>query len=496
EDHCMSSTLERTATGPSSTTTKPIHAWLRQLRVGYVADETSAEMDEFAERLLEQFAVLGHEALDIPEGHIDVLFATARYGEPVPWRQSLFFTARRRFGLENDPELFTLVDMTVEEYESALQHFENVLDREPPDPADFEFPGLAPESYRVLVEQGRRGGPILALERLVQAHAKSIWVILVVGDGEPLWVHYFDLVGAHPKIELADKAGYQDLVMRIVTVMSTEEVTHHQAVGEPLPNADWADSAGRKGMLKAGPALGRRNFFTEMVRISDLVQVPAVSQGVANQYSEGCFATWDPGLGALISTVTGSARPVEKDDLKDQDLAVIVGVRDDGLGALVRHVERKQNDPPSSEAVELMDMDSLLPRVELDGTQVPVVRSKLHGHRGIGSYDPDLVEYAPLDPPYYHYPVSCATSAQAEGIKGAFSRAESLLNPDDPRQLAFTVLPGHGVIIAEKWVPEKAPFQLIWETMDSGALQVDNHVPQGVYGYAVNSEGAMVLDVS
>ena len=190
----------------------------------------------------------------------------------------------------------------------------------------------------------------------------------------------------------------------------------------------------------------------------------------------------------------GIARPVEKDDLKEEDLAVIVGVREDGLGALVREVDGKQNDPPSSEAVELMDMDSLLPRVEQDGAEVPVVRSKLHGHRGIGGYDPGLVEYAPLEPPYYYYPVSCATSAQAEGIKGAFSRAESLQNPDDPRQIAFTVLPGHGVIISEKWVPGKVPFQLIWEAMDSGALQVDNHVPQGIYGYQDDGEGAMVLD--
>ena len=492
----MSSTLERTATGPSSVMTKPTHAWLKQLRVSYVANEPSAAMDQFAEKFLGQFTELGHEAPSVPDGHMDVLFATARYGEPVPWRQALFFTARRRFSLENDPEPFTLVDMTLEEYESVLEHFENVLDREPPNPEDFEFPGLAPDSYRVLVEQGRRGGPIMALERLVQAHAKSIRVILLVEDGKPLWAHYFDLVGAHPKIQLADEAGYQDLVMRIVTVMSTEEVTHHQVVGESLPNADWVESEGRKGMLEAGPALGKRNFFTEMVRISDLVQVPAISQGVANQYSEGCFATWAPKIGALISTVTGSARPVEKDDLKDEDLAVIVGVREDGLGALVREVDGKQNDPPSSEAVELMDMDSMLPSVELDGKQLPVVRSKLHGHRGIGSFDPKQVEYAPLDPPYYYYPVSCATSAQVEGIKGAFSRAESLQNPDDTRQIAFTVLPGHGVIIAEKWAPGKVPFQQIWEAMDSGALQVDNHVPQGVYGYRDSGKGAMVLDES
>jgi hypothetical protein len=494
EDHGMSSTLERTATGPSSMTTKPTHAWLKQLRVGYVANEPSAAMDEFADQLLGQFTALGHEAPSVPDGRIDVLFTTARYGEPVPWRQALFFTARRRFGLENDPELFTLVDMTLEEYEGALEHFEIALDREPPIPEDFDFPGLAPDSYRVLVEQGRRGGSIMALERLVQAHAKSIRVILVVGDGKPRWAHYFDLVGAHPKIELSDEASYQDLVTRIVTVMSTEEVTHHQVVGESLPKEDWVESEGRKGMLEAGPAIGQRDFFTEGVRISDLVQVPAVSQGVANQYSEGCFATWDPELGALISTVTGSARPVEKDDLKDEDLAVIVGVRDDGLGALVMQVDGKQNDPPSSEAVELMDMDSVLPRVELEGTQVPVVRSKLHGHRGIGSFDPALVEYAPLDSPYYHYPVSCATSAQAEGIKGAFSRAASLQNPSDPRQIAFTVLPGHGVIIAEKWAPEKMPFQQIWEAMDSGALKVDNHVPQGIYGYRDDGEGAMILE--
>ena len=490
----MSSALERTATEPSSMTTKPTHAWLKKLRVGYVPNEPSAAMDEFAEQLREQFNALGHDAPSIPDGHMDVLFPTARYGDPVPWRQALFFTARRRFGLENDPELFTLVDMTVDEYESVLDHFENVLDREPPDPEDFKFPGLAPDSYRVLVEQGRRGGPIMALERLVQAHAKSIRVILLVEDGKPRWVHYFDLVGANPRIELTDEAGYQDLVMRIVTVMSTEEVTNHQVVGDLLPHSDWVESKGRKGMLKAGPALGQRNFFTEMVRISDLVQVPAISQGVANQYSEGCFATWDPQLDALISTVTGSARPVEKDDLKEEDLAVIVGVREDGLGALVREVDGKQNDPPSSEAVELMDMDRLLPRVEQDGAAVPVVRSKLHGHRGIGGYDPGLVEYAPLEPPYYYYPVSCATSAQAEGIKGAFSRAESLQNPDDPRQISFTVLPGHGVIISEKWVPGKVPFQLIWEAMDSGALQVDNHVPQGIYGYQDDGEGAMVLD--
>jgi len=193
---------------------------------------------------------------------------------------------------------------------------------------------------------------------------------------------------------------------------------------------------------------------------------------------------------------------VDKGDITEDDLAVIVGVRSDGMGALVRHVAGKRNDPPSSEAVELRGMDGVLPTITLGPewtttpTQVPVVRSKLHGHRGIAAYDPRRVEFVPLDPPYYHYLVSCATGAQAEGIKKAFGRSQTLQNPEDPRQLAFTVLPGHGVVIAEKWVPGAAPFQTMWEYMDAGYLQVDNLIPQGPMEYAAGPDGRMALRTS
>jgi hypothetical protein len=100
----------------------------------------------------------------------------------------------------------------------------------------------------------------------------------------------------------------------------------------------------------------------------------------------------------------------------------------------------------------------------------------------------------PLYPQYYHYIVSCATGAQAQGIKEAFARSEALQDPEDPRQVIFTVLPGHGTVIAEKWVPGKAPFELIWEYMDAGYLQVDNRVPQGPMAYARDPHGLMVLE--
>jgi hypothetical protein len=468
-------------------TTHQPHDWLRQIRVAYVPGIDAPLLDTMARSLLERFAELGHGVDAEPGDETDVVFTTAAYGEPVPWRQALLFTARRRFGLKKTPVIYTLVQASPEQFASEIEYFEQALAKDPRDPADFEFEGLSPSAHRVLIEQGLRGGPILALQRRLQAQAKSIRVLLVVGEKEPQRVYHFDLVGAYPTSEAGD-GFYTDMALRIVTTESTEEITDHEVVGDKIAAETWQGLSTPEAMRRAGQQLGERHFFTDMVRIEDLVHVPAVNDAVASQYSEGCFATWDPHIEALIATVTGSARPVDKGNIGDDDLAVIVGVRPDGAGAQVRHVDGKRNDPPSSEAVEMMDMDTPLPQVDyttVGGVQakVPVVRSKLHGHRGVKAFNPEVVEYVPLDPPYYHYLVSCATAAQARGIKAAFSRAECLNNPDDPRQIAFTVLPGHGVVVVEKWQKGKTAFQSLWEAMDNEDLVIDPHVPQGPMNY-------------
>ena len=145
-------------------------------------------------------------------------------------------------------------------------------------------------------------------------------------------------------------------------------------------------------------------------------------------------------------------------------------------------------------------MDRTLPRISLGSewgiaAEVPIARSKLHGHRGIAAYDPAHVEFVPLSPQYYYYIVSCATGAQAEGIREAFSHSVALQNQADPRQVAFSVLPGHGVVIAEKWVEDKVPFQVIWEHMDAGRLQAVARVPQGPMEYIAGPGGMMLLRV-
>ena len=144
-------------------------------------------------------------------------------------------------------------------------------------------------------------------------------------------------------------------------------------------------------------------------------------------------------------------------------------------------------------------MDGPLPSMALGedwggSARVPVVRSKLHGHRGCTRYDPRTVEYAPMAAPYHHYPVTCATEAQARGITDAFSRSEALLNPGDPRSIVFTVLPGHGIVVVEKWAVGKAPFQLIWEAIDEGRLEITSRVPQGPIEYVDAGDGMHVVN--
>ena len=478
---------------------QPIHDWLRKLNVAYSPGHRSVVIDRFADGLMRHFEMQGHHVPDHPEANTELLITSAPFRKPLNWRQSYMFTARRKFAMDATPTVYSIINARPAEIAETLAYFETILEKSLPDPSDYDFPGMAPTAYHTLHEQGMRGGAIMALARLLQSQAKSIRVILIIGDDELDYAYLFDLVGAHPRIQALDlEVFYANLALRITTAMSTAEITDHIVDATPISAPVWNDLVTPKDMQHAAAELGKRNFFTEMVRVANLVHVPTLDDSIARQYSEGCFSTWDPTLKALIATITGSARPVEKDAISEDDLAVICGLRPDRSGVIVRHVEGKANYAPSSEAVEMMDMDSLLPFIHLPkewryGEQVPVVRSKLHGHRGVGGFDPAYVEFVPLGAPYYNYPVSCATEAQARGIVSCFSRSEALLNSADPRHVVFTVLPGHGVMIAEKWVPNKRPFELIYEFMDAGHLQINNYIPQGFLEYLPSKNGMMQL---
>lgn len=480
-------------------TSQFVHKWLKLINVAYIPGSENPVLKDFMHKLLNEFDSSQHTIQEEPDNQTDILLTTAEFGDVINWRRSLLFTGKIRYKLDQTPTVVTVVHAERDQINTLLDQLESALNKETLNPNDFQFPGLTDSASEVLIEQGKRGGPMMAVVRILQSQLKSIRVLLVVGDQTIEHAYLFDLVGAFPKIANIDEDEfYSDLTLRLITAASTTSVSQHQIVAPEISKAVWKSLKTPKAMRVAAQKFGSRNFFTEMVQIQKLTHVPALADAVSSQYSEGCFATWDPEINALIATVTGSARPIDKYNITENDLAVITGVRDDRSGAFTRHVEGKHNDPPSSEAVELFAMDEVLPRIYLElkkdsKNEVPIVRSKLHGHRGIRSFDRNLVEYVPMGPNYMALPVSCSTDAQANGIIQAFARSEAMNNPEDPRSIAFTILPGHGTVIVEKWVEAKQPFQLIWESMDNGLLEIDRHIPQGFLSYQPAGNGRMRL---
>jgi hypothetical protein len=463
------------------------HAWLKQLSISYIPGPSTGLSGQVASALIGHFQQEGHSAAASPSPDTDVILTTARLGEPLGWREAFMFTARRRFGLKHVPTVFTIVHATPRQFSEWMTRVEAVLKEGPEAAPPFE--GVPETASHTLYQQGKRGGAILYLLRIIQIQTKCIRVLLVVGEEKPHYAFLFDLVGAHPKIRFDDpQAFYKDIVTRILTAASTSEITNHEIVEPPIPRDEWESLATIDDMTRASHELGKRDFFTEMIKVSQLAEIPGFSEAISSQYSEGCFATWEPKINGLLTTITGSARPVRKENITDKDLAVIAGIKPQRDGALIRKVDGHPNHPPSSEAVEMIGMDLALPKITLKrGIQAPVIRSKLHGHRAVRSFDWTRAEYVPLPEPYLHYPVSCSTDAQYRAVQEAFSQSFALQHPQDPRQLVFTVLPGHGVVIVEKWVEGKSPFQVIWEAMDSKVIEITNHIPQGPF--AVETQG-------
>lgn len=317
------------------TTSKSSHLWWQQITVAFLPGQITPMLEGVVKGLLRHLEKRGQTVQEIPDDRTDVILTTAPFGELLGWREALLFTARFKYKLETSPTIFTLIQITSKQFNDLQEHFRKALAKEIIDPEDFVFDGLNSQAYRTLVEQGRRGGTILTLARIVQSQSKSIRVILVVGDDQPVEAYTFDLVGAYPRTDASDLEGfYEDLSSRIVTALSTHEITEHEVLDDMIGHDEWQKSDIPAAMRVAGLELGKRDFFTEMVRISDLVEVPAINDAVSSQYSEGCYASWDPYLNGLVATITGSARPVDKDNLSDDELALIVGVASDGEGGI------------------------------------------------------------------------------------------------------------------------------------------------------------------
>ena len=163
-----------------------LHPWLRKVGVAHVSGPSTPALDAVVAGLLDRFELREHRVQAIPGYGTDAVFTTARYGEPVDWRDAPMFTARKRFGLNHNPTVFTFLHMSAQTLRCELERIDRALQKDPPSAHDFRYPGLASLAPHVLIEQGLRGGPILALLRVLQAQTKCFRVVLVVESGSSM----------------------------------------------------------------------------------------------------------------------------------------------------------------------------------------------------------------------------------------------------------------------------------------------------------------------
>ncbi len=480
--------------------TQSLHAWVHPIRVAFVPGQLSPVTQLITDRLLAWLKTNGSTVDAQPARDTDLVITTACMGDVISRDASLFFNAKRWYRLARRPQVLTIVDVPESDYEHWLTHFEALARLPESAVAEQQYPGLGAQAAQVIAHQARRGGPDLAFCRLLQAQVLSIRVMAVhTVDGRPVRAMHYDLAGARPVSDATDLEAFaHEVGPRLLAATCAEEANRHIFDDDPIPAEHWAALRTPDDMIRAGEAFTRFGFFTEPILVERLLGFGGISEVISAQFSEGCYAVYEPEVGGLITTASGSSRLVDKRAISRADQAVVVGVRPEGDGAVVRPVAGRERVAPSVEAVEMFSLCRAAGehmRRGRPGTpeSVPNIRAILHGHLGVAAYDPARVEAVSLEPTYYTQLVSCGTVPLAQATAAAFGRSTALRDLDDPRRVAFLEQPGHGVVVVEKWPPagqDEPAFSAIQQCLEDGALQVALAIPQGRVCWAPASDAA------
>lgn len=473
----------------------PLHPWVHPIALAYLPGHTDPLLERVVPELLEWFRGNGHRVQSDPDDETELILTTARFNRPIGRDDALLFNAKRRYGLARRPQVLTLVSLTESEYAERIAHFAELGSRGEVDPAGAQYIGLGPLAVEVLIEQARRD-PEMALGRLIQGQAISIRVMAVVSDeaGLPLRALHFDLAGAHPTSDATDPKRFAaEAGGRILTAVCAHEVDHHDLLDDRLPREVWESLDTPEAMIQAGATFARFGFFNTPIAIEKILGYRGIGDAIAAQYSEGCYAVFEPEIPGLVTTATGSSRLVDKRSITRDDQAIVIGMKPGRDGARIMGIEGRSVVLPSVEAVEMMAVCEAVPwhtRTTRAGraVKVPAIRSILHGHLGVEAFDLGRVESVALPESYYTYLVSCGTGALADGTAEAFARSSALRDLADPRGVVFLEQPGHGVVVVEKWVEGKVPFQTIREYLETGRLRMTSVVPQGQIQWAPHDD--------
>jgi hypothetical protein len=467
----------------------PLHAWTHPITIACLPRSRTPGIDLALDALFAWLRGAGCTIQTQPDATTNLIVTTGRLGDWVGRDDALLFHAKRLYRLGRRPTILTVVDVPEAEYQEQLEHFRALGQMSEIDAAKHQYAGLGAQAAEVIAHQARRGGPELALGRYLQTRYISIRVMALrtLNDRPYRAVHY-DLAGARPVSDATNLDDFgAEAGARLLAAVCAAEVNHHAYDPNPVPAETWAGLDTPNAMVAAGMTFTEYGFFTTPIQVDKLLGYRGIGDAIAAQYSEGCYAVYEPEVRGLITTATGSSRLVDKRAITRTDQAVVAGLLPSRDGVLVRPVLGMETVVPSVEAVEMMALCEAVPahtRYDRQGTalRVPNVRAILHGHLGVASYDPAFVEAVTLDPLYYTQLVSCGTGPLAAGTSAAFSRSTALRDLADPRRVVFLEQPGHGVMMVEKWPAlgsSEPPFSGFLAALQAGHIQMSLEIAQG-----------------
>lgn len=96
------------------------HSWLKTISVYHLPGWTDPVLEVFFKRLLETFESLGNQVLDATASNIELILASARFGEAASWRTAPLFTLRKRFQLDKLPTIVTVIHATRAEFSTVM----------------------------------------------------------------------------------------------------------------------------------------------------------------------------------------------------------------------------------------------------------------------------------------------------------------------------------------------------------------------------------------
>lgn len=460
-----------------------MHRWLHPVRATVLPGSGPQPVTALTHRIATWLHSTGNIVTEQPTPSTNVLLTTATFGQAVAVECAPLFTAKRAYHLHTRPTVVTLVGMRSDQFKDWTEHFANLS------AIQRTYPGLGPAAGRILADQSRTAGPEVALGRLVQAQAKSIRAIVITFDSndQPVQAIHYSLAGAHRVTDATNIDEFvRDAGIRILTAACERDVHDCAYVSDALPLRTWNSLTVPAAMIRSGRRFGEMGLFSAPVSIETLLGFRGLGDVLSKQFSDGCYAAFEPKLSALVMTASGSWRSIDKGAIGQSEQAIVVGVADNSDAVQVRPVEGFGHVRPSVEAFEMMGICKAVGSHELRESMdrpvtVPNVRAILHAHRGVDAYDPQKVERVVLDEMFEAFPVSCGTLPLAKASAAAFGRSVALSDHDDPRLIVFLEQPGHGVIVIERWAASAStdPFDAIHQSLVRGDLVLSKRVPQG-----------------